>query len=454
MLSKLNIFFEKKTEIAPIVIFRILFGLVLFYSTIRFINKGWVETLYVQPNFYFTYFGFDWVKPLSETGMSALFFTLILTSLMVVLGLFYRYSIIIFFLVFTYIELIDKTNYLNHYYFVSLITFLLMFIPANRAFSLDVYFKIVQPYTHVKTWMIWILKFQIGLVYFFAGIAKLNYHWLIEAQPLSNWLKHQTELPIIGQFMSYKATAYVFSWFGAIYDLSIPFLLLIKSTRLFAYMLVITFHILTAIMFPIGVFPYVMIISTLIFFPTLFHQQILSRLRSFSIFKKDNSTHIQLPKTNLKMTTILVGLYLVIQLCLPLRHFCYPKTLFWTEQGYRFSWRVMLIEKAGYAEFKVEDPNHGFIYIDNSKYLTPQQEKMMSTQPDMILQYAHFIRDIYTDTTITENNTTFYIKEPIVKANVYVSLFNKGSQLFINPETNLAKEKRGWHHKNWITTYE
>ncbi len=44
--------------------------------------------------------------------------------------------------------------------------------------------------------------------------------------------------------------AYAFSWLGCLYDLSIPFLLLYRKTRPFAYAAVIIFHILTAILFP------------------------------------------------------------------------------------------------------------------------------------------------------------------------------------------------------------
>ena len=97
-------------------------------------------------------------------------------------------------------ELLDKTYYLNHYYFISLISFILIFLPAHRYFSLDSYFGICEKKRFIKSWCINIIKLQIGIVYFFAGVSKLNYHWLIEAQPLINWLKHQSDFPIIGSF--------------------------------------------------------------------------------------------------------------------------------------------------------------------------------------------------------------------------------------------------------------
>ncbi len=69
----------------------------------------------------------------------------------------------------------------------------------------------------------------------------------------------------------------------------------------------------------------------------------------------------------------------MIQLLFPWRYLLYPEELFWTEEGYRFSWRVMLMEKAGYAEFKVVDSKTGKrFYVDNSDFLSPFQEKQMA----------------------------------------------------------------------------
>ena len=266
---------KNPVSIFPLIVFRISFGLILFISTLRFILKGWVTDLYIKPTYFFTYYGFDWIIPFSNNFIYVVFFLLLVCSLMITLGLFYRYSSLLFFILFTYIELIDKTNYLNHYYFISLISFLMIFLPANKFFSIDNIVGISKKVTTIKAWQINIIKLQVGIVYLFAGIAKLNYHWLIEAQPLTNWLKHQSDFPIIGNLFLYDATAYLFSWAGAIFDLVIFFVLTNKKWRIYGYVIVVVFHILTSIMFPIGVFPLVMIVTTLIFFSDQFHQKIL-----------------------------------------------------------------------------------------------------------------------------------------------------------------------------------
>ena len=271
-----HLLINHQSNIAPLVVFRIIFGAMMFASTLRFILKGWVEELYINPTYFFTYYGFDWIKPLNENGMYAIFGLMLVSSIFILFGFLYRINILVFFLVFTYVELIDKTNYLNHYYFVSLIAFILIFLPAHRFFSLDVFFGICKKKFSVPIWSINVIKLQIGLVYFFAGIAKLNYHWLIEAQPLTNWLKHQWEFPLIGEFLTQDYVAFLFSWGGALFDLTIFFILINSSLRIYGYVLVVLFHLMTSIMFPIGVFPLVMICSTLIFFSSEFHSKIIA----------------------------------------------------------------------------------------------------------------------------------------------------------------------------------
>jgi hypothetical protein len=447
----LDKFFTSEKDIAPLVTFRILFGLLLFFSTARFMYKGWVYELYVKPTYYFTYYGFDWIKPLGETGMNTVFILMLFASLLITFGGLYRLASVSYFVLFTYVELIDKTNYLNHYYFISLVSLLLIFLPANKYFSLDVYFRLVKEKLSVPSWTINSIKLQLGMVYFFAGIAKINYHWLFEAQPLINWLKHQTDLPLVGSLMQYDITAYLFSWGGMLFDLCIPFILINKSLRVYGYIVVVFFHVITASMFPIGVFPFVMIVSTTIFFSPNFHKRILAFInpeKTNPIILK-NSIQIQ------KRIKVIFILFITLQVIIPFRYLLYNGKLFWTEQGYRFSWRVMLIEKVGYAEFEVKDPEtNRTLIVNNADYLTPQQEKMMATQPDMILQYAHYLRDEYTNYSYETNRGTEKIKIPEVYGAIKVSLFNKGSRTFIDQSVNLAKEKRGFAPKKWISPYE
>ncbi|WP_375579822.1 HTTM domain-containing protein [Marivirga tractuosa] len=431
---------NKPKHIAPLATFRVAFGVMMLASIIRFWANGWIAKQYIEPEFYFPYYGFEWITSWGDPGMYILFAIMGIAAIGIAIGAFYRFSASLFFLAFTYVELIDKTNYLNHYYFVSIIAFLLIFVPANKAYSIDAWRKKKQDF-YVPAWSIHIIILQLSLVYFFAGLAKLQPDWLLEALPLKIWLPSRADTPIIGFLLDYKWTAFIFSWFGAFYDLSIPFFLLWKRTRVFAYVTVIAFHFMTAALFQIGMFPYIMVVSTLIFFSEDFHKKLWAKLFPQKEEELPTSAGFAKPVV-LKYFFIL---YFSLQILLPFRYMLYPGNLFWTEQGYRFSWRVMLMEKAGYSQFHVNIPEKSkSIEVIPGQYLTPVQEKMMNTQPDMVLQFAHFLRDKY---------QTEFDAEAEVYVESYAAINGKGSRPFIDPEINLATIKKGYQHKNWVLPY-
>ncbi len=437
---KIKAFLFKQIPIAPLASFRILFGAMLLFSTVRFAAKGWIDLLYIQPKFYFPYEGFEFIKPITGNGMYIVFAVMIIAALFILLGLFYRVSSILFFILFTYVELIDKTNYLNHYYFVSIISLMLCFLPANKYASLDVKFGFTKLATHIPNWSVLIIQLQIAFVYFFAGLAKINSDWLLHAQPLSIWLKSRDYFPVIGFLFDYKITPYIFSWFGMLFDIFIVFFLWNKKTRPFAYFAVVVFHLLTGYLFQIGVFPYVMIAATWIFFSAAFHQKFISLF-----YKEKENTIIEYQPKFVSFWITIIFIHFTIQILLPFRYLLYPDKLFWTEQGYRFSWRVMLMEKNAYASFVVKDKNGKVEEVRNRDYLTAQQEKQMSTQPDMILQFAHFIAKEY------EQKKNF--KNAEVYVDSYAALNGHPSQPFIDNTVDLAKQHVNFAPKKWILPF-
>jgi len=436
---------NREVSIAPLITFRITFGAIMLFSIIRFWLNGWIKTQYIEPRFYFTYMGFDWVHPLGETYTYLLFLLMGITAFLVLIGLWYRLAIFLFFISFTYTELIDVTNYLNHYYFISIVSFLLIFLPANRLFAVDVYLYPLRKLKTVPFWMIGTIRLQMGMVYFFAGLAKLNADWMLEALPMKIWLPAKSHLPFVGSLMYKEWVAYAFSWFGAIYDLSIVFLLIHKITRPYAYIAVVVFHLFTALFFPaIGMFPYVMIFSSLIFMEGNFHERLLYRVAGASYFKAEGGK-LQLPKLLNHGLFWLMGGFFLIQTILPFRYLGYPGPLFWYEEGYRFSWRVMLMEKSGNTFFYVKEPGTGRVFeVNNPDFLTAQQEKIMSTQPDMIIRYAHYLKKIYQERRI---------HHPEVYAEGYVALNGAPSKPFINPHIDLAAQELSWGHVTYILPF-
>lgn len=412
-------------------------------STTRFLLLGWIEDHYLSATVTFKYFGFGWIEALPEFWMYAVHALMLLAAVGITLGAFYRLATVAFFLTFTYVQLIDLTYYLNHYYFVSLTAFLMIWLPAHASHSVDVWRKPSLYQSKVPAWTINILKFQIAIVYVFAGLAKINYDWLLLALPLKIWLPASDKLPLLGPLFKLPITPYVFSWFGMLYDTFIVFFLMWRPTRILAYIAIIVFHTLVGILFQIGVFPLVMIGFTLIFFSDHWHQRLLNKLVVHSAIHLSPSTHF--PPTSLLARGLIV-FYVTFQLLFPWRYILYDGNLFWNEEGYRFSWRVMLMEKAGTATFYVKDSQTGREgVVDNTEFLHAHQEKQMAMQPDMLLQFAHFLKDHYQKQGV---------HNPQVRAEVYVTLNARPSQLLINPQLDLTTVQDGWSPKNWVLHFE
>lgn len=446
-MNRIGAFLQQPIHIAPLITFRMMIGAIMFLGTLRFISLGWIEQQYIAPQFHFRYFGFEWLSILPSFWIIAIHILMLVAAVGVLLGAYFRWSAIVLFLSFTYLELIDLTYYLNHYYFMSLVLGLLIFTPAHRYFSLDAQRRASQT-THVPRLWIFIFQLLLAIVYTYAGLAKINSDWLLHALPLKIWLPAQDQIPILGPLFAWKFAPIIFSWAGMLYDCTIVFFLWYKPTRLLAYFTVVTFHAMTGLLFQIGVFPIVMIGATLIFFSERWHLALLGRLRS--LFRRPSGTKAYeagfqtIPyRPAPRVATVLLGLFFLFQLLFPWRYLLYPGNLFWTEQGYRFSWRVMLMEKAGTATFYVKDSATGREgVVVNSEFLNAHQEKQMSMQPDMILQFAHHLHRHYAAQGLTD---------PQVRAEVYVTLNARPSKLLIDPQLNLAKVQDAWRPKPWIT---
>lgn len=432
-------------------------------SILRFWWNGWIEKLYLEPDYFFSYRYFEWVKPLGNWtyGFFALAF---LSAIMVMLGWKYRIAIAVFFFSFSYIELMDKTTYLNHYYFVSLLSFVLIWLPAADYFSVD---KGINKNVTVPPWTINCLKVFVGVVYFYAGLAKLNSDWLIDAQPLAIWLPAKYDIPLLGNLMQQAWVHYAFSWSGAAYDLFIVIFLLWRPTRPLAFVAVVVFHVLTRVLFPIGMFPYIMIVSALIFFEADFHNRLLDGLatlwcKTVQQFKSTPFTSSTKPSIDhfyqaneaartqdtkkVNSSKAVVYTVLALHLILPWRYLAYPGELFWTEEGYRFSWRVMLMEKAGYLTYKVVDPVSGKSSVINpAEYLTIFQNKQLATQPDFILEFAHHLAGLH-----QQKDGPL----PAVYAESYVALNGRGSRVYVNPAINLSEITEDTPRTEWLMPFE
>ncbi|HYP98515.1 MAG TPA: HTTM domain-containing protein [Polyangiaceae bacterium] len=427
---------NRPLDAASVVAFRMAFGAMLLISTLRFFAHGWVREFYGVPTHFFSYWGFAWVRPLPLFGMYALYAVIAGAAACLMLGVASRLAATIAALAFGYAHFCDKANYLNHYYLITLLLALLAFLPVDREFSVRIWRRPEERRGQVRAWVLYLIRFQVGVVYVFGGLAKLNADWLLHAEPLRIWLSANAELPILGPILNEPWAAFLFSWCGALFDLSVVPLLLFRKTRAPAYLLVLVFHVLTAQLFRIGMFPWIMIANATIFWSPDWPRRLFARIARARAALPPGVAGAPLGAR----AGSLAAVYMATQILLPLRSALYPGNTLWSEEGFRFAWRVMLIEKAGSLEFEVEDRAGRRFSVSPREYLTPFQARMASTQPDMILQLAQWIARDY------ERGAG-----PVrVYADSQVSFNGRFSQRMIEPTQDLASVHDGLAAKPWI----
>ncbi|HKR65193.1 MAG TPA: HTTM domain-containing protein [Thermoanaerobaculia bacterium] len=388
--------------IAHLVFFRVAFGAAMLVEVCRYFAHGWIARDFIEPRFFFTYYGFDWVRPWAGRGMYAHFALLGLFAFCILIGFRYRLAVALFFLGFTYVFLLDATRYLNHFYLIALLSFLMIFVPAEGKYSVD---ALIDPSVRADAapaWTLWLLRAQIAIPYFYGGLAKLSGDWL-RGEPMRMWLGLTNEWLV-----------YAFVIGGILVDLLIVPALLWRKTRVFALIVAAVFHLANARLFHIGIFPWLMLAATLLFLPA----RVMGP-----------------PAEAAGATQWLLGTYLLVQLLVPLRHFLYPGDVSWTEEGHKFAWQMKLRDKEAEAMFFVTDRRTGKMeLVDPRSTLTELQRAKMAGDPDMILQFAHWLGG---DTKA-------------VHAHVLASLNGRKPQLLIDPDVDLTRERRGFGHATWI----
>ena len=405
--------------------FRSIFGCILLFSFLRYVYNGWVDSLLINPEFHFSYYYVSWIRPYSPILVYGMFGAMMGCACLIIIGRHVRISALVCCVCFTFVELIDKSNYLNHYYLVSLLLFWLVLCPDTPKSKHKAY-----PAIHYSIY--WVFRVQLACVYIYAGLAKLSWDWLVKGEPLYTWLQAFVGVPILGLVCSQRWFAIAMGWGGAIFDLSIIFLLLYSKTKKYAFGVLVAFHMILWLMFPIGIFPFVMIASATLFLDYRWAERYI-RLHEEGI-PRSFSTTIQ----------PLLKAALVIQILMPLRHLLYSGPVNWTEEGFRFSWRVMLIEKTGTLEYEIHQDGKHFLVFP-SRVLDPFQYKSLVTQADMIQDYAYFLSRKY----VNEDGSPAK-----VFAHSFVWFNGRRSQRFISPDVDLATTKRGFYPKEWILPME
>lgn len=425
-----------------LIAFRVVVAAAVVWDVIAYFLEGRHVSLATRP-FRFTYYGFSWIEPWSPTGMSVHFVLLALFAILLAFGVLQRLCALILFVGFTYVFLLEKAYYLNHDYFTALCLLLFVVLPSHRPGSVDGWWR-PAPSPSVPSWALWLVRFHVALPYVYGGIAKLNGDWL-RGQPMRLWLPRSPWRYLLGPVVEEPWFGMAFSWGGLLLDLLVVPMLLWRRTRLLAFVAATAFHLMNAFMFDIGVFPWLMIGGTLVFFPPDWPRQFVDRFRGEHSRPVDPPS----PPAVRRVWTVrerwvsgVVVAWLAFHLLFPFRHLLYPGNVLWTEEGHRFSWQMMLRTKQTGLQFVVADPEAGWSEnADVFRWLDVWQFNKMSRDPEMLREFAAFLGRTYAE-------------ERGGRVEVYVvalcALNGREEQLLVDPRVDLASVERTVWPKPWI----
>jgi len=444
------VYLSKPVHPASLGLFRILFGCTMFVQTAYFIADGFVQDNVNQPIIHFPYHFFEFVVPLSPLAMQVLMWVMLLASVLIAVGFLYRYAVGLFLLSFTYLWLIDKGFFNNHYYLITLLSVLLLFVKGDAWGVLwQKFFAKNNKKTsinYIPNWQVFILKAQIFIVFFAAGIHKLNPYWLIHFQPMDYILNAKADISGL-DFLRSTAVAAFFSYGGLLVDISVGFLLWWKRTRLLGIVLFIGFNFLNFWLFwnigEIGIFP-LLLLSCLVLFlepdtpAHWFGRQ--SAVRSSQSIQASIISHQS-------FITVFIILYLAFQLLFPFRHLLYPGHVDWTGEGQRFAWRMKIMLKEADIDFFIKD-NEGNKYpVEVAKMLSPKQYNNLIYYPDLIPPIAQALQK----EALKKGITT-----PQVVADFKVKFMGvHPAQPIVSPDADLSRVRNHpFRHSQWLKHLE
>ena len=417
-------------SIQSLVATRVLFGAILLWDYFRYVNYTRIERYYVNTDYTFPYFGLDFIQPLPDPWIYYAWGLVGLSSFLVMIGAFYRVAIVTFILSFGYFFLLDRTQYLNHNYMVLLYAVLLAVSPANRAFSVDAWLKPHIRALTIPYWPVAALRLQTEVILVFAGIVKITDDWL-RGEPLRMWMQERIgDIPLASLFQWDWVVMAAASGVVLLHIVGAP-LLLWRKTRLWIFLIYVMFHVSNAIFFNIGIFPWLTIAVTLIFFDPDWPQRLLRRTLGLveDLPPMPPPPRLTLPGLG-RAGLLALGLWFTVQLALPVRQAAFPNLVGWTGDGHRFSWRMRIYDRSGRGYFRVVAPAGRTWIIEPEELLTRRQARNILTRPDLIHDFAKLLESEFARKGFAD---------VAVYGHIRVSLNGRPMQDFVDSEVDLTK---------------
>lgn len=432
---RLTNFLFKQVDNSSLVVFRIMFGALCFLESVGAIFTGWINRTLIEPQFTFSFIGFEWLQPLPGSGMYIYYIIMGVFGLFIMLGYKYRLSAFIFTILWAGTYFMQKSSYNNHYYLLILLSAIMVILPAHHNASIDAKQNPSIKQISMPNWCRYIFVLQMFIVYTYGSIAKLYPDWL-DASIMAILMKSKENYYLIGDFLQHEWLHYFLAYGGILFDGLIIPLLLYKPTRKLAFYASIFFHLFNSVVFQVGIFPFLSLAFAVFFFePKTIHRIFLKKKPFYE------GSEVRIPSYKKPMLTVF-AVYFLIQILLPLRQYLFKESVLWTEEGHRMAWRMMLRSKSGHAIYQVVDKNTQLkTTINLDDYLTKKQQRLVSTKPDVIWQFSQILKNTYAEKG--QDIAVFVDCKISVNGRPFIPL--------INPKVDMAAAKwSAFSHSEWI----
>lgn len=424
-------------------LFRLVFGLFMAYEAYVYYRMGLIDQGLLAPKVLFKYDGLGWLHPISKPVMLAALGVMGVSGLLIAAGWFFRWACWLFALSLSFIFFQEKSYYNNHIYLFILLGILLSFTQADRFMSWrkNAYSSGMPV---VARWQQFIFQAQIIIVYFYGGITKLKSDWLFRQEPIRSMAETMPSSHLMAPFVKSEFAIYALTYGGLLLDLLAPLLLWHKQVRRWALLPFVGFHLANSRIFSdIGIFPYVMLASLILFFETReipWLRRLVKTSAQAPAPKKTKQKDLQtaapiLPPENPLSTprwgAYALAVYFAFQLLFPFRGFFLPNNMDWTGIGKNFAWRMKVDTRALEAfEVTIHHPTTGQVMpVEVLTFVNQMQVLNMTLDVRSVAAFARAMKEVAAERGVPN---------AIVKARIMVRYNGRHAQLFVNPDVDLA----------------
>jgi hypothetical protein len=138
-----------------------------------------------------------------------------------------------------------------------------------------------------------------------------------------------------------------------------------------------------------------------------------------------------------------LGVYFIIQCALPLRHFAYPGSVLWTDEGRLFAWRMMITKRQSVMHFYAQDDSGKRWELNLRDF---RLRHNLDRLPERMLAFNAVTFAHHAAAALTAKGH----RSVQIYGEIWTSLHRRKPQLLIDPKVDLASVDVSILPATWI----